>query len=101
MCVFLNCQFDKASESFRLHRVIFNLSLCNYEPAREVSVIRSTWAEIRLYLLALVGDVYCIFVLWVWCLILSFPDLCHLFYYYLDQNNLVIIYINHILKYID
>ena len=38
--------------------------------------------------LALVGDVYCIFVTfpcgvlgWVWCLIGSFHDLCHLSYF--------------------
>ena len=38
--------------------------------------------------LALVGDVYCIFVTFpcgilgqVWCLIVSFPDLCRLSYY--------------------
>ena len=42
----------------------------------------------RADLLALVGDVYCIFVTFpygilgqVWYLIVSFPDLCHLFYF--------------------
>ena len=42
-------------------------------------------------LLALVGDVYCIFVTFpcgilgqVWYLIVWFPDLCHLFYF--DRN---------------
>ena len=39
-------------------------------------------------ILALVGDVYCIFVTFpcgilgqVWFLIVTFPDLCHLFYF--------------------
>ena len=43
----------------------------------------------RADLLALVGDVYCIFVTFplailgqVWYLILSFPDLCRFFYFY-------------------
>ena len=43
----------------------------------------------RADLLALVGDVYCIFVRFpcgilcqVWYLIVSLPDLCHLSYYY-------------------
>ena len=42
----------------------------------------------RADLLALVGDVYCIFVTFpcgilgqVWCLIVLFPDLCHLSYF--------------------
>ena len=45
--------------------------------------------RIRADLLALVGDVYCIFVTFpsgilcqVWYLIGSFPDLCHLSYFY-------------------
>ena len=45
----------------------------------------------RADLLALVGDVYCIFVTFpcgilgqLWYLIVSFPDLCRLFYFYLD-----------------
>ena len=43
--------------------------------------------------LALVGDVYCIFVTFpcgilgqVWYLIVSFPDLCHLSYFVHDYN---------------
>ena len=43
----------------------------------------------RADLLALVGDVYCIFVNFlcgimghVWYLIVSFPDLCHLSYFH-------------------
>ena len=47
----------------------------------------------RVDLLALVGDVYCIFVTFlcgvlgqVWYLIVSFPDLCHL--YYFDNSGL-------------
>ena len=43
----------------------------------------------RADLLTLVGDVYCIFVTFpcgivgqVWYLIVSFPDLCHLSYFY-------------------
>ena len=43
----------------------------------------------RADLLALVGDVYCIFVAFpcgilgqVWCLIVSFPDLCLLSYFH-------------------
>ena len=42
----------------------------------------------RADLLALVGDVYCIFVIFpcsilgqVWYLIVSFPDICHLSYF--------------------
>ena len=45
----------------------------------------------RTDLLALVGDVYCIFVTFpcgilgqVWYLIVSFPDLCHLSYFEFD-----------------
>ena len=43
---------------------------------------------VRIDVLALVGDVYCIFVTFpcgdlgqVWHLIVSFPDLCHLSYF--------------------
>ena len=50
----------------------------------------------RVDLLALVGDVYCIFVTFpcgilgqVWYLIVSFPDLCHLSYFDLDRNCLI------------
>ena len=42
----------------------------------------------RADLLVLVGDVYCMFITFlcgvlgrVWCLIVSFPDLCHLSYF--------------------
>ena len=48
--------------------------------------IAALWSPAEL--LALVGDVYCIFVTFpcgilgrVWCLIVSFPDLCHLPYF--------------------
>ena len=47
----------------------------------------------RADLLALVGDVYCIFVTFpsgilgqVWYLIVSFPDLCRLSYFYCDRS---------------
>ena len=47
----------------------------------------------RAYLLTLVGDVYCIFVTFpcgilgqVWYLIVSFPDLCHLSYFYHNMH---------------
>ena len=47
----------------------------------------------RAHLLALVGDVYCIFVTFpcgilcqVWYLIVSFPDLCRLSYFVIRNN---------------
>ena len=47
----------------------------------------------RADLLILVGDVYCIFLTFlcgvlgqVWCLIVSFPDLCSLSYFALELN---------------
>ena len=50
----------------------------------------------RADLLALVGDVYCIFVTFpcgilgqVWILIVSFPDLCRLSYFYFSERLLL------------
>ena len=47
----------------------------------------------RADLLALVGDVYCIFVTFpfgilgqMWYLIVSFPDLCRLSFFYIETN---------------
>ena len=64
-----------------------------------VSCVSHAFASVRCYLvvtcwertdlLALVGEVYCIFVTFpgilgqVWSLIVSFPDLCHLSYFLL------------------
>ena len=51
----------------------------------------------RADLLALVCDVYYIFVTFtcgilgqVWYLIVSFPDLCHIFYFYLFRVNYIL-----------
>ena len=52
-------------------------------------------------LLALVGDVYCIFVTspcgilcHVWYLIVPFPNLCHLSYFVLSRNPFSLINVN-------
>ena len=51
----------------------------------------------RADLLAHVGDVYCIFVTFprgilgqVWYLVVSFPDLCYLSYFYLSRVNYIL-----------
>ena len=58
-------------------------------------IIVALWSPCseRTDLLALVGDVYCIFVTFpcgilgqVWYLIVSFPDLCRLSYFYITQK---------------
>ena len=56
----------------------------------------------RAGLLALVGDVYCIFVTFpcgilgqVWYLIVSFPDLCHLSYFEIVIGHVLVNAIRH------
>ena len=59
-----------------------------------VSLMLSRLCWERAVLLALVGDVYCIFVTFpcgilgqVWYLIVLFPDLCHLSYFKCSHSN--------------
>ena len=77
--------------------LLWNFCVCFF-----VSCVSHAFAPVHCYLvvicwekadlLALVGDVYCIFVTFpcgilgqVWYLILAFPDLCRLFTMYLEE----------------
>ena len=75
---------------FPIYKVLFKLDLVSCVSHAFASVhcclVVTCWE--RTVLLALVGDVYSIFVTFpcgflgqVWYLIVSFPDLCHLSYY--------------------